>query len=156
MTGGVLVGPATESFSPETRLWLRFALVCRKQAVAQAEAALNDAWTAEVGRVQEQADSRVAELEAQVLRLMTQMEDARREDASTVGLHRWKAGGPAVNALRSLPVVTVSFATILGTIDSVCGCASCPKMDALRRPLLPAEPRFIRCCHSPCQRSWRR
>lgn len=56
----------------------------RKQAVSQAEAALTEAWKAELERTQQQSDAKVAELEAQVVRLMTQMEDTRREDARTV------------------------------------------------------------------------
>lgn len=52
--------------------------------MSQAEAALTEAWKAELERTQQQSDAKVAELEAQVVRLMTQMEDTRREDARTV------------------------------------------------------------------------
>ena len=52
--------------------------------MAQAEAALTEAWKAELERIQGQAREREEALESQVLRLMTQIEDARREDASTV------------------------------------------------------------------------
>ncbi|GAX79403.1 hypothetical protein CEUSTIGMA_g6844.t1 [Chlamydomonas eustigma] len=62
---------------------LAVATAHRKQAVSQAEEALNTAWQAEIDRVQGEAVDRCAELEAQVLRLMTQIEDARRAEAAS-------------------------------------------------------------------------
>ena len=53
--------------------------------MAQAEAALTEAWQTELERVQGQAQEKAGELEAQVVRLMTQIEDTRREEARTVG-----------------------------------------------------------------------
>mmetsp|Transcript_25533 Transcript_25533/g.55588 ORF Transcript_25533/g.55588 Transcript_25533/m.55588 type:complete len:492 (-) Transcript_25533:568-2043(-) len=50
----------------------------KKQAVADAEAALMEAWQAEIDRVQQDAEVRVEELEGEVVRLRTLMEDARR------------------------------------------------------------------------------
>ena len=56
--------------------------------MAQAEAALTEAWQTELERVQGQAQEKAGELEAQVVRLMTQIEDTRREEARTVGGRR--------------------------------------------------------------------
>jgi hypothetical protein len=58
--------------------------------VSQAEAALNEAWKTEIEKLQQEAHLKEAELEAQVLRLMTQMGDARREDESMVSHGRMK------------------------------------------------------------------
>ncbi|MEW5316823.1 MAG: hypothetical protein WDW38_008170 [Sanguina aurantia] len=57
----------------------------RQDAVSRAESALTEAWQAEVGRVGEEGQQRVAELEREVLRLRTQMEDERRR-VNDVGL----------------------------------------------------------------------
>ena len=57
---------------------------CRDEAVAQAKAALTETWQSELDRMQLLAREREAEMEAQIVRLMTQIEDRRREDASTV------------------------------------------------------------------------
>lgn len=54
------------------------------QAVADAVTALNEAWESELARAQREAEEKAMELESQLVRLMTQMEDARREDSSTV------------------------------------------------------------------------
>lgn len=57
----------------------------RQDAVSRAESALTEAWQAEVGRVGEEGQQRVAELEREVLRLRTQMEDERRRVNDVVG-----------------------------------------------------------------------
>lgn len=55
----------------------------RERAVAEAETEIASAWRAEGDRLHQEALARQAELEGEVVRLMTQMEDIRREDAST-------------------------------------------------------------------------
>ncbi|GLI64941.1 hypothetical protein VaNZ11_008342, partial [Volvox africanus] len=57
----------------------------RKQAVAAAEAALTEAWQAELTRATEEASARVAQLEAEVARVRQQLEEQAR-NADTVGL----------------------------------------------------------------------
>ncbi|KAG1671479.1 hypothetical protein FOA52_003137 [Chlamydomonas sp. UWO 241] len=65
----------------------------RKQAVAEAEAALTEAWEAEVARLQREAEETATQLDGQLVRLMTQIEDARREDTSS-----WRVGAPSAGA----------------------------------------------------------
>ncbi|GIL76189.1 hypothetical protein Vretimale_5796 [Volvox reticuliferus] len=57
----------------------------RKQAVAAAEAALTEAWQAELIRATEEASARVAQLEAEVARVRQELEEHARS-ADTVGL----------------------------------------------------------------------
>ena len=63
--------------------------------MAQAEAALTEARQSELDRVQTEGREREAGMEAQVVRLMTQIEDARREDASMVSEGSVDGGGGA-------------------------------------------------------------
>ena len=53
--------------------------------MAQAEAALTEAWEAEVARVQAAAEARSEELQAEMLRLRTQLDDSKRAQQDTVG-----------------------------------------------------------------------
>ncbi|EFJ49276.1 hypothetical protein VOLCADRAFT_117305 [Volvox carteri f. nagariensis] len=60
------------------RTELQAANTSRKQAIAAAEAALTEAWQAELGRATEDATARVAQLEAEVARVRQQLEEQAR------------------------------------------------------------------------------
>ncbi len=73
----------------------------RKQAVAAAEAALTEAWQAEVGRATEEAEARVGQVEAELARVRQQLEDHARSSDHVVGMgagegdeRGWKNGPP--------------------------------------------------------------
>lgn len=53
--------------------------------MTRAESALTEAWQVEVDRVTSEGQCRVGELEKEVLRLRTQMEDERRRVNDVVG-----------------------------------------------------------------------
>lgn len=57
----------------------------RQDAVSRAESALTEAWQVEVDRVTAEGQCRVADLEKEVVRLRTQMEDERRRVNDVVG-----------------------------------------------------------------------
>lgn len=77
--------------------WLRLTApmlrMRRKQAVASAEAALTEAWQAEVIRATAEAEERVVSLEADLARVRLQMEEQARSGESVVSYHYSRSEG---------------------------------------------------------------